>query len=170
MVRTKRQRQRSRRGGGGSLLGMNNSGNYDGNGETITGLAWRHGSNAVSEIGNKVSGYWNNNNKLPQSQSSIEEPHEPFSGNGRNWVWDNTNRRYEDKATGDYLDQAHGLIYDRNGIDGDGNYENGRSASRYPETPSTKKSGYSVSGTRARSTPGRRGGKRTRRKTKRRRH
>jgi len=164
MVRTKRrrQRQRSRRGGGGSLLGMNNSGNYDGNGKTLMGMAFHHGSNAVSAIGNKVSGYWNNNNKLP---SSIEEIHEPFSGNGHNWVWDDMNRQYEEKATGYYL--KNGLIYDSDGIDEDGNYENGRSASIYPETASAKKSSYKRSGTRVRSFGG---GKRTRRKTKRRRH
>jgi hypothetical protein len=149
---------------------MNNSGNYDGNGETISGLAWRHGSNAVSAIGNKVSGYWNNNNNNNNNNppSRREEIHEPFSGNGHNWVWDDMNRQYEEKATGYSL--KNGLIYDSNGIDEDGNYEDGRSASRYSEPPSTNKRSYSVSGTRARGTLGRRGGKRTRRKTKRRRH
>jgi DNA mismatch repair ATPase MutL len=165
-VRTKRrrQRQRSRRGGGGSLFGVDGN-EDDGNGKTLMGMAFHHGSNAVSAFGNKVSGYWNNNNKLPQSPSRIAETHEPFSGNGHNWVWDDMNRQYEEKATGYSL--KNGLIYDSNGIDEDGNDENGRSATRWAPTATTKQTSYKRSGTRVRSFGG---GKRTRRKTKRRRY
>lgn len=76
MVRTKRrsQRQRSHRGGGGSLFGMNNSENYDGNDETIMGAAFRHGSNLTSAVGNKV-GNW------LKKQPVIREEELPVSDN-----------------------------------------------------------------------------------------
>lgn len=129
MVRTKRrsQRQRSHRGGGGSLFGMNNS-RDDGNDETIIGAAFRHGSRLTNAVGNKV-GDW------LKKQPVIREEKEESMGNRGDTDSDDKERRWL-RPVGNIKKKTYkGYLR--------GDFRGGRSKKR---------------------------GKRTRRKTKRRRH